>query len=526
MRFVIVATCALMLAACARGRASEIVTPRDVPAADGAPRVVRVRDLGTVADFPTSGVVSDAEGDGRFVVGELVLIEGKDFGKLPTILIGGRPARVVARTRGGGVVVRIPDGLAPGPCPVEVSHPGGKDARDVELRRLALATRPMSGRIHVLDVNEKDVQLLPVEISVPAPVSVGYSMSGGVGLVLSAPSDASGKPSPGRLVGIGMAAPGGPRVVSETSVEVNGPRIVAIAERAPVMAVVGTSEVQLFSLSDEQHPAPWPVTPLPSEIRPASVIAAAMDPLGTVLALLVPEGNVVAVLDVSRPQAPRLAGIFELLPGERLPAVRDIRFSPDGENLWILAGDNSASISAGKQPIRSIAVRLAKEDGPSGQSLSLAVTGAEVVAASGVPLRLAIPRAQSVASGAAVRAGTSRSVVLASSMDAKLLGAQAALLRTLGEPGMLLRVDHGGRGGILSSHAAVLGAIDVTPDARILLAMACRWPSGNGEGTSGLEQGIVAAPLGGAGKPTFLKIGEILGDKFEPWALGEVKIQP
>src|SRR5262245_63736026 len=95
---------------CGGGLWPEIISSRDVGRAGGAPSVSRVRDLGNLENLPDVGSISGIETDGVFVVGEHVLIEGSDFGKLPTVLIGGRPAGVLARTNGDGIITRIPDG--------------------------------------------------------------------------------------------------------------------------------------------------------------------------------------------------------------------------------------------------------------------------------------------------------------------------------------------------------------------------------------------------------------------------------
>src|SRR5688572_14680171 len=98
----LVALC--VVAGCGGGGWPSIVSQGQVPAAGGAPSVQKVTDLGDLVSIPLEGKVPREGVDGKFVVGEYVLIEGEDFGKQPTVLIGGRPVERLARTSGGGVL--------------------------------------------------------------------------------------------------------------------------------------------------------------------------------------------------------------------------------------------------------------------------------------------------------------------------------------------------------------------------------------------------------------------------------------
>src|SRR5688572_23876798 len=144
----------LVAGACGGGW-PEVIDVRDISAAGGSPQVERVRDLGQIV-MPESGSLPKPDSDGLFVVGELVLIEGDDFGKLPTILVGGRPAGVLARTGGGGIVTRVPDGVPPGKVAVEVSHPRGKSSKEIQVKRYGLVAQSDADRIYVLDVAKDD----------------------------------------------------------------------------------------------------------------------------------------------------------------------------------------------------------------------------------------------------------------------------------------------------------------------------------------------------------------------------------
>src|SRR5688572_8804565 len=110
---------ALVTSGCAGGGLPPVIDPADVAPQAGAPRITRIRDAGTV-NLPRTGAI-DAITDGVASPGELLVIEGRGFGRQPTVLIGQRGADVLARTRGDGVVVRVPAGVESGLVDVTVS---------------------------------------------------------------------------------------------------------------------------------------------------------------------------------------------------------------------------------------------------------------------------------------------------------------------------------------------------------------------------------------------------------------------
>src|SRR5687768_3044141 len=99
------------LAACGGPGARDVVDMGDVPGSSSRPAISGVIDLGDVGLLPPRGEIPQGDSDKVFIMGELVLIEGDDFGKLPAVRVGGAPVDVVARTGAGGIVARIPPGI-------------------------------------------------------------------------------------------------------------------------------------------------------------------------------------------------------------------------------------------------------------------------------------------------------------------------------------------------------------------------------------------------------------------------------
>ena len=81
------------------------------------------------------------------MIGETLWIRGRSFGRQPTVLVGGRPAAVLGRTRDGGIVVRVPPATPSGSEPVVVSNEVGKGERPIAVRRYAAVLAPGSGQV-------------------------------------------------------------------------------------------------------------------------------------------------------------------------------------------------------------------------------------------------------------------------------------------------------------------------------------------------------------------------------------------
>src|SRR5262249_30826295 len=105
----------LFITGCAGAGFPEIIDPQEIGSSLGRPSIDRVRDAGNLR-LPVGGSWK-AESDGAAVPGELILIEGDNFGRLPTVSIGGRATSVLARTAGGGIIARVPAGVPSGNVP-------------------------------------------------------------------------------------------------------------------------------------------------------------------------------------------------------------------------------------------------------------------------------------------------------------------------------------------------------------------------------------------------------------------------
>ena len=295
----------LAFAACA-GPNHEIVEDRfDLAETSSSPEVTEVVDVGG-GDVVMSGNLGMQNPDGVAVIGETLWIRGRAFGRQPAVTVGGRPAAVLARTRDGGIVVRVPPATPSGSQPVVVSNEVGRGERPIAVRRYAAVLAPGSGEIGWADVGAE------------GPIAAGATaVRGARWLALSSDGRAAylAEASRSTVQVVEMPAPGGPKVVYRLDLG-NDPIVaLAAAGRAPMLAVVREKDVMLLDTSSPLRPARSTPRALPPEIVQAHVVAADLSPDGKLLAVATADGNRVALLDLVPRGRAAVAGELAIVPG-------------------------------------------------------------------------------------------------------------------------------------------------------------------------------------------------------------------
>ncbi len=492
---------AVALAGCGGGW-PEVVDTRSL-FAGGSPSIARIRDLGT-AGPPELGNLLGGEPDGVASPGEYLLIEGSGFGKQPTVAIAGRAAEVAARVAGGGIVVRVPPAVPSGAQPVAVTVEERTVTQAFPFRRLAVVVH--AGTVYAVTVGAEPQ--LVATLPLPGAREARISADGACAYVLA------GR----KLVILDLGAPNGPRVINERDLAVPAYTLVA-AERAPWVFAVADDAVQAFDTRSPRHPAWYDRAPLPAEAKGAKW--AELDPDGRRLALLLPDGNKLVLVDVGQPREPKLTTTLALLPEARVSLVRDLRFASDGETLWVLTGDNAASLPTGTQPTRVVGVRI------EGAADSPTVTPwrTSPVAGAGAPLRLALPRVRPIASATTIRMPPDKASIYFSSATNALWSAgdarAVAALFAGKTPGALDQADMAGGRGHLFETALLLGSGDFAPDGATALFTAGRVVPG------AREFGVEPVTVGAAYQSHFLKLSPATDADFQPpFPLGDLRIQP
>src|SRR6185369_9038901 len=172
-------------------------------------------------------------------------------------------------------------------------------------------------------------------------------------LALSADARAAYVAGPGRasIAVLELPAPQAPRSIHKIALEGGGGPMVALsaASRAAMLALVRASDVLMFDTTSPLHPARGEPRALPAGVRDARVVAAELAPDGKALAALTADGNRLVLLDLVPRGKAEMVAELALAPETRVGILIDVAFSPDGQTLWVLAGDTAASRPIGPQ---------------------------------------------------------------------------------------------------------------------------------------------------------------------------------
>jgi hypothetical protein len=449
---------AVLITTSCGGQMNQIVEDRwEIAEASGAPEITAITDLGGT-DVPLRGDLPLGATDGVATIGETLWIHGSSFGRQPSVSVGGRPAAVLGRTRDGGAVVRVPPGTPSGPQAVTVSNERGKGDKAVPIRRYGALMPSEGGKIGW------------VELTADGPIAAGETPAPGARLMaLSADGRAAYIADPRRssIDVLELPAPLTPKSIYKLDLDAQPVVALSAASRATMLAVVRAGDVVLLDTTSPLHPARSAPRALPAVVRDAGLTAAELSPDGKALAALTVEGNKLVLLDLVPRGKAALVAELSLAPETRVGILIDVAFSPDGQTLWVLAGDTAASRSSGPQPTTLFAVRL-RGSARVGTALELART--IVIASAADPARVATGRALPLASGAAIRLPPEKATVFLSAR------------------GGVFRVDAADAATEAVTATGVVGRADVSPDGRWLLAPAV--------GQDGAGQ-VIAAPADG-----------------------------
>lgn len=496
---------AALLVACGGGAGGrDVASVRHLPQQGGAPEVARVTDLGALAAIPARGPLPVDGSDGVFAIGELVLVEGDDFGKQPAVRIGGRPTEVLARTGNGGIVCRLPIGVAAGEVPVEVSHARGRDQILIEMRRYAVVTRP--GRTHAVALGAAGDAAERGSFALPGAVAAAFSGDGRAAYVALDPGRGAERAG---LAVLSMVSPGGPSV--RGTVPLAAERVVDVAS-APGARVAAALVDSAAIVLDTRYPLEPRIAA--EIVLPAPATAAALSADGRTLAVLSSQSNLLTLVDLGDPDRPQVTGSASLLPAEKVALVRDLAFAPGDDVLWVLAGDDAASIAAGSRPTTLLEVAL---DGGITPGRAVAIDGA------GAPRALAVSRREAVGAAAAIRSTRRRAAIAVTSVDRALLRPDSTFaIPGAAELGRIVSTDLDGRARVLAAGRELHDGAAIH-DVRWVLSATEKVEQEGGRAV--VRYGLTVAPLGD-GKAAFTPLGDAAAASPLQAAPGAVAIAP
>jgi hypothetical protein len=445
-----------LFGACA-GPREQIVEDRfDISESSTTPKVSEIADLGG-GDVPLQGNLALEPSDGVAVIGETLWIHGTGFGRQPTVTVGGRPAAVLARTRDGGILVRVPPLTPTGQQQVIVGNEVGRGELGIKVRRYAAVLSGDGG------------QLAWAEVTPEGPVAAGVTpVPGRRLLALSPDGRAAYVAEAGRSVidVIDVAANGAPKIVSHLDLGKEPVLGLAAAGRAWTVAVVRAGDVELLDVTSPLHPARSAPHAFPAEVRDARIVSADLSPDGKRLALASEEANHVTLLDVAARGRATVAATLGVLPAVRESVISDVAFSPVGDTLWIATGDTPRSRASGPQPTQVFAARL---DGGAGAPLTLTLARTLTLNDAQGPDRLSTGRTIPLASGSAIRLPPERATVFLTGKARPSADTDDKASSPPPGPGVVYRVGAEDAATAMLAEPGRFGQPDLTPDGRWLL---------------------------------------------------------
>ncbi len=333
--------------ACGPGEPHRITRSMELPEAKKAPEITRVLDLGD-GEVPTAGNIQLIGMNSEAVIGELLYLEGLQFGRGPSVAIGGLPAMVLARTAGGGILVRVPQGVPAGEQNIVVSTPRGISTKSFKFRRFAAAgspgqkmvslmEAPSFGEVHKIDAGE--------------PAAMAFSRTKPL-LYIVTQTDYQCREKAGsgcipKLLTVDLTMADFPVIQKQDLIP--GFVLDFSLDREQDMALVATTTgMQMISL-EYRSPIVYRRTAWPSSVPSTDVLSAILSPDGKTAAVLLGQDNQLALFDVSVPDVPKPGPMVKLLPQEKAPLVKTMAFFSTRNNqvLYIAFGDTPQSLVVG-----------------------------------------------------------------------------------------------------------------------------------------------------------------------------------
>jgi hypothetical protein len=514
----------------------KIVSKMDLQTPGGEPEITEIQDLGSVP-LIMNKPLRHLPGDGKAVVGELLVIRGTNLGRQPTVAFGPQPMRVLARTEDGGIVVRAPAASAPGKLRVSVTHDRGSASKMMELKRYGLAVIPGLPGIQVLDVGTDKVEPVGKPLLATAPRFIALHRDGSVAYATTSAKQP-------RLLVIDLAAAGKPKIVNQRKLGMWKVIGLSVAAEAKVAAVVHEKAILMFDLDNPRDPLRYNPARFPPGLLKSGVIDIELSPDGKTLAVLAAKDNTLVLFDVSDPNDVRNTDPIRLLPDAKEPLVRSLRFgyeprSPVKQVLWVATGDTPRSQLVGKHPPRQLKYGVISAVDKTVLP-KLKPLGDLTLPSKLTPLEVASSYAVSqVASASVIRREPSRMTFFAAMMhpDLFLLGKQrldtptglqqgAELLRKLENWGAILRTDHRGQGGAFYEGGDLISSLALTGDGRQLLGVTCRPDVTVDPPKVEIPCGLLVKPTG-KGPARYQAMGKLPISRFAPpFRFGVIALQP
>jgi len=342
----------LLVVGCGSSHPFRITKSLDLSEASSGPTITKVLDLGN-AEVPTEGEVSRVGMNSQAVIGELLFVQGKEFGRGPSVAIGGLPAVVLARTENGGILVRVPVGVGAGKQNLVVSTHKGVASFPFEFRRFAAAGSPGNTKISLLEAPAFR-EIATIELGAE-PAAIEFSRTKPLMYVVTQTppacrEKASGADCVPNLLTVDLTLADFPVVQKQKLVP--GYVLNFSQARTQERALVATTGgLQVISL-DYRTPIVHQRASWTAKTPAKAVILALISPDGKTAAVLLNTENRLSLFDVSVADVPKEGPQINLLPEEKAPLVKTMVFhgTRSMQTLYVGAGDTPDSLVVGWHP--------------------------------------------------------------------------------------------------------------------------------------------------------------------------------
>ncbi len=351
----VVVVLAATTASCASVGWSAVSEAPSLSEAETAPAVISVIGLGSI-DLPIEGALQADKGtDAKAIIGETLWIQGTNFGREPTVQIGGQDAPVSTRTANGGILLRVPPGTPSGVQPLVVANQHGRAEKTVTIKRRAAALPPRPGTVAWAEITSDGPTAINFT-NVPEARLLRIGHDGRAAYVVAGPGVV--------LTTFDMTTRPQPTLVHKTDLGPAPARALFAAASAPVVGIVRDQDLILFDTTSPLRPARKDPLPLPPALRAAHPRRSQVSPDGKLLAFLAGDKNQIILVELAAlgPAGDKAVVATLLLePTVAAPILNNLAFSADGKTLWVVAGDNAESQVAGPQATRVYAVRVSRQ---------------------------------------------------------------------------------------------------------------------------------------------------------------------
>jgi hypothetical protein len=527
--FIIIILLTALNFSCTKIDPMKLTLPMDLPESSEKPSITIIHDYGSYT-LPSMGKISAIKGDNSFVIGEILLIRGKNFGRLPTVTVAKKATPILLRLQDGAIIVRVPNGIAAGNQKVIVATESGITFKEIAIKRFALASVPGAKKTILLDgYNWKKIS--------------SYSMGKVEGFKFSSKSPTAYILSSTKkgltLLTMDLSKIPLPKLVDKKIIGKGNLLGFGYSSSKDVLVVITDKGITGFSLSHPLFPIAHSLQKWPKGTIPSKMIKGDLSPDGKTVVVLTKTDNSVALFDIQVLDNLKKGPVVPILPESKVPLLKTLGFKKEksDQTLYVVTGDTPESLKIGYHTMNMVEINLkSAQDGTSSPSLKILETKPLMVD-KGSPSSMDISiKGASKAEDTSLTKWTR--YYYYSIFHAELLtfktsplstpsGIQKGieLLGSLSHYGILHRLDQKGNPKQFKKVKKVTGSMAISPDGKNMLLVNCTPEADKAKLAIKISCEAEVVELS-TGKSTLFKMGKLKNKQFvPPFIFGATAIQ-